>query len=224
MRNIFIVLGLLLMPLQGICAAFSNGSFETPGLPASSVQTVNTGQSLGSWQVVNSPIDYGSTGVTYQGQTFSAFDGTAAVDLTGPGLNRNGAVEQTFDVLPSTTYSLTFEIGRFSSTLPLVTGVSTVGVLINGTNVGTFVNDLVSNSYSWQARTVQFATSPGQTSVTVRFFDANSGGPTTHIGLDYVGLTTVATVSSTSVPIPGFFIGIMAGLLVLITGIVRGNR
>jgi hypothetical protein len=66
-------------------APFTNGSFETPGLPPGNFgpQGFAGGTTLGAWTVTGNAIDYGATGASFNGVTFSAFHGTYAVDLTG---------------------------------------------------------------------------------------------------------------------------------------------
>jgi hypothetical protein len=152
---------------SGVAAPFANGSFEDPGISSVTVVTYPGNTTLGAW-LVTGYIDYGNTGVVYQGQTFFASDGQHAIDLTGPNLSRAGSVAQTFDVLPRTRYVLTFDIGRFSSKLLETPGTSTVQVRLDGADLGTFVNDLVSSNYTWQTRSLEFVTGAAQTSANLQ--------------------------------------------------------
>ncbi|HTS22703.1 MAG TPA: choice-of-anchor C family protein [Casimicrobiaceae bacterium] len=84
-------------------APFSNGSFEAASVdPGSNFITLPAGDtSIASWVVVTGNIDF-------IGTYWQAADGNNSVDLVG---NQNvGAIAQTFDTIPGSTYRVSFAL------------------------------------------------------------------------------------------------------------------
>jgi len=191
--------------------AISNGSFETPLVPAGNFTTFTSGSSaITGWTVVGPPgenVAIVSGTFTSTGFTFPAQDGVQWLDLTGAGSNAAAGVQQTVATTPGASFDLSFFVGNiFNPGGPLGTS-STVGLQVDGGPIGLFSNTSGAGSSSlvWQQFTFSFTATGATTSIT--FINADPSTDNSN-GLDNVVL------SLTPVPEPSM------GILVGITGLL----
>ncbi len=142
----------LLLLAVGIVPAranlITNGSFESESttVPTGNFLAVAPGDTtITGWTVfggVVSPVSTALIGGSFSSVTdgnvnftFTAEDGVVWMDLTGVTSNSTEGVEQTVSTNSGDQYSLTFYVGNVYDPGGIYGTTSTVGVLINGTQV-----------------------------------------------------------------------------------------
>jgi uncharacterized protein (TIGR03437 family) len=185
----------------------TNGDFETPVLPAGGGLNVSSGSSaLTGWTVIGTaPLTVALVsgactcgGFNTTGLTFPAEDGHQWLDLTGTGYSTGTrGITQTVATVAGTTYELTFWVGNIfdpdAETNPGCCNfgtTSTVGLKINGTEVGSYTNSARVSVMNWQQFGVTF-TATGDS--TVIEFDNLDPATDSSNGLDNVVLEQTAS-------------------------------
>jgi hypothetical protein len=204
-----------LLGLAGIAsgAAFQNGSFEIPALTAGNAQGLgNADASVTGWLHNNFGGDFLANSGAF-GVSPSGLNGSQWITFVGTG-NFGGSIQQTFDTIAGTTYTVGF-------LLMVQQGTGTQSMKVEALNGLTLLNSLFETNFStpqdsFTLHPVFTFTATGSSS-TLRFTDNlqgsdNSGGA--NWGLDNV---TVAAPNST--PEPGTF-----GLLALAGGALLSKR
>ncbi|MBN8849414.1 MULTISPECIES: choice-of-anchor C family protein [unclassified Sphingomonas] len=104
----------LALPAGANAAAFVNGSFED-GVAPGVYTTVAGGDSssIAGWTVTGNSVDY-------VGSYWPAQDGSRSIDLNG---NAQGGIEQTFDTVAGTLYSVTFWLAGNTDGAPVTKSV-----------------------------------------------------------------------------------------------------
>ena len=164
-----------------------NGSFEKPVVADGSYQLFNTGDSFTGWQVVG---DAGNVAIVSQDfsycTTLPAKKGVQFLDLTGTSDTATG-VQTSIATTPGSTYAITFFVGN------LVGGgncgtTSTVNLLIDGADAGSFTNRKSGTTLVWKKFSTQFTAQ--NTTTTIAFINGDPSGDTSN-GLDAVSVTLV---------------------------------
>jgi Protein of unknown function (DUF642) len=184
------LLGTAVAP-AGAANLIKNASFENPVTPDGTYIAYSTGQKFDHWLVVGDPGNVATVNAdfTYCGHTYTAKKGTAFVDLTGTSDTATG-VQQTIATTPGATYALTFNIGNVYDTVYNCGTTSTVEVLIDGENVGSFTNKAGQGStvIVWRKYSTEFVAQDAKTTIALINGDP---GPDTANGLDAVSVTLV---------------------------------
>lgn len=174
----------------------TNGSFETPIVPAGSFTDFPSGSTLITGWTVFGPaggVSIVSGSFSQSGVTTPAQSGAQLLDLTGNGTNSTEGVQQTVATIPGHQYQLTYFIGNNSS--GSFFGItSTVNVLINGVQVFSDTNSAVNlTSLTWQQFTHTFVASTAST--TIGFQNADPPADSAN-GLDNVVLTDLTPAAA----------------------------
>ena len=202
----------------------TNPSFETetPTVAPGTFQLFIPGSTgINGWTATG-PVgtDIGAVSTTFvqNGVTFNAQDGNVWIDLTGFNTNTTEGIMQTVTTTPSTNYVLTFYVGNTTGGSIFGT-TSTVGLTINGTQVGTFTNSSAAlTSLNWQQFTYNFTAATGSTAIGF----VNLDGPSDNSnGLDLVDLEVGGP---SSVPEPASLVLVGSALAMLATFRVRHKR
>src|SRR5271166_6714845 len=97
----------------------TNGSFESPTVPAGLFQQYNAGSTaIPGWTVVGPSgkgVALASGTFTVSGAKFPSQDGAQWINLAGDASNDTEGVSQTVATTPGATYTLTFWVGNISS-------------------------------------------------------------------------------------------------------------
>jgi hypothetical protein len=210
MRN-YLLLGALACFVPAQANLITNGSFETPVVPAGSFTNFGSGSSLiTGWTVVGPGASV--IGGTFHQEccNFPAEDGVQWLDLTGDSLNAVEGVQQTVATTVGTEYNLSFWVGNIFDPNGIFGTTSTVNVRLGGLGgslLGTFTNSsTTTGTQVWQQFTTSFTATGSST--TLDFLNADPGNDNSN-GLDNIALTAVAT----GVPEPGTLSLIGFGIL-----------
>ena len=167
----------------------SNGSFETPSVPAGGLTNFTSGSSaITSWTVLGPEAAIVNSKFTSFLIRFPASEGSQWLDLTGYLSSNAGGVEQTVATVPGKAYHLSFAVGNVFDLRGLYGTTSTVDVTVNGMSLGRFTNSCrtCTNILTWQTFNASFlATSP---TTIIRFMNADPPTDQSN-GLDNVVLT-----------------------------------
>ena len=193
-------------------ALITNGSFETPVVPAGGFTDFGSGSTgITGWTVVG-PGTSIVIGTFAQGCCqFPAQDGAQWLDLTGDGLNTVAGVEQAVVTIPGWQYTLTFWVGNVFDSNGIFGTTSSVKVRLGGIN-GTLLDTVTNSSATggtqvWQQFTEHFIAS-GATTL-IDFLNADPANDNAN-GLDNVVLTANGPVG---VPEPGTLSLLSVGIL-----------
>ena len=166
----------------------TNGSFETPSVPAGRLTNFTTGSSITSWTVLGPEAAVVNSKFTSFLVQFPASDGSQWLDLTGFLSTNAGGVEQTVSTIPGKVYHLSFAVGNVFDPRGIYGTTSTVAVTINGIPLGKFTNSCGTCTHilTWQTFTASFVASSPTT--VIRFLNADPPTDNSN-GLDNVVLT-----------------------------------
>jgi choice-of-anchor C domain-containing protein len=118
-----------------VVPAFSDGSFETPAVPAGTFSRLFAGQSVGPWSVTSGSVDLIGPGF------WAAAEGDQSLDLDGAS---DGTISQTFATTPGTTYTVSYALAGNTAAGPTIkTGMA----LINGQVVQNFSFDITGKTF-----------------------------------------------------------------------------
>ena len=177
----------------------SNGSFETPTVPAGSFTSYSVGSALlTGWNVIgpaDTVVSVVSGTFSQNGVTFQAQDGIQWLDLTGVNSNSTEGVSQSLATTAGDVYQLSFYVGNTTGG-SIFGSTSTVNVSINGTPTFSDTNSTTNaTGLSWELFTHTFIAS---TMTTLAFLNGDPGADNSN-GLDNVALTDVGPAA---VPLP----------------------
>jgi len=188
-------LTLLLAFATGIAEAnlLTNGSFESPAVPAGLFQQYNAGSTaIPGWTVVGPSgkgVALASGTFTVSGAKFPSQDGAQWINLAGDASNDTEGVSQTVATTPGATYTLTFWVGNISS----FGTTSSVCLKLNTIPVQNFTNSTPSPStLIWQKFTYSFIATGSTTAIEFDNLDPLADNIN---GLDNVDLEPGGTAS-----------------------------
>lgn len=177
-------------------APFQNGSFESGGVSPCNTFDVPTGSTLiTGWTVSAGNIDWLGAPPSCG---WLASNGVASLDLVGSGAGGIGGIQQTFDTVPGTSYTLSFDLAGNFGVGPVV---KPLAVTINGVTTN-FLFDTTGRSASamgWTTHSISFVATG--TSSTVNFVsDVSAAGGTLNAGaaLDNVRLVAASVAAAPS--------------------------
>ena len=189
-------------PAAASANLLTNGSFETPAVPAGGLAEYTPGTNLGGWIVINTPVA-ALGGFSEPGYTYPAQDGSISLDLTGIGTRGAGGVQQTVD-LATGNYLLSFWIGNDDG--PTFSQPTSVELFVNGASQGSFTNsDVTAGTINWRNYTFDLASIGGAT--TIGFVNRTS---TNDNGAFFDNVSLVAAGTS-AVPEPATWAMMIAG-------------
>ncbi len=221
MRRILlaVALGLILAIPAGRAQAnlILNGSFESPLLSSGQLLDLSAGSNvIPNWTILGSDILLLQTNYSEPANGISAFtaqDGLNSVDLTGAfNTGPTDGVSQTVATVSGTSYTLTFYVGRASSSSGFYLTPATVGLSINGGAQTMYTNsNLTTGTTNWELFTVNFMATGSSTNIA--FFN-DTPSATAYAGLDNV--TLLGAVAS--VPEPSSLVATGSALMILWLG------
>lgn len=182
----------------------TNGSFETPVVPAGGFTNFNTGSTaITGWTVVGPQVSVVSGTYASFGLTFPAEDGTQWLDLTGDGSNALEGIEQAVATTPGATYDLAYFVGNQVNPGGPYGTTSTVEVLVDGSVIQKSTNSMGAGGtvQVWQQFTTLFIAASSSTNI--EFLNLDPVTDNTN-GLDNVILTL--GTSTTTTPEPSTFV------------------
>jgi hypothetical protein len=166
-----------------------DGSFEKPVVPDGSFSSFNTGDSFGKWTVVGDPN--GSVAIISHDFTYCvalpAKKGIQFLDLTGYSDSATG-VQQSIKTTVGSTYAVTFYVGNIVGSGNCGT-TSTVNLVIDGVQVGSFTNKKDGGQMVWKKFSTQFTAQ--NTTTTIAFINGDPVDDTAD-GLDAVSVKLVS--------------------------------
>jgi choice-of-anchor C domain-containing protein len=194
--------------------AITNGSFESPLVPAGGFTDFASGSSaIPGWTVVGAAggVSIISGTNTQPCCSFPAEDGAQFLDLTGDGTNAVEGVEQTISTAAGTNYTLTFWVGNLDNPSNGLGPTSTVNVNLGGLN-GTLLDSVTNSStnsttLTWEMFTTSFTAAASTT--TLDFLNENPSNNNIN------GLDNVSVNVTSAVPEPGSIALLGAALGVL---------
>ncbi len=202
-----VVLGVVILSFLALPARanlITNGSFETPLVPAGGFTNFASGSTLiTGWTVVGPQASIVSTSYVSFGLKFPAEDGKQWLDLTGDASNKVEGVEQTIATTPGAIYDLSYFVGNQVNPGGPYGTTSTVDVLVNGKVIQKATNSMGAGGTSqvWEQFSASFVAASSST--TIEFLNEDPPTDNTN-GLDNI-VVTQGTTSST-VPEPSTFI------------------
>lgn len=180
----------------------NNGSFETPILATGAYANYTTGSvGIAGWTVFGpSGTNVALINGLYKegSYNFPAQDGTQWLDLTGSGANSTEGIQQIVSTTAETTYNLSFGVGNVSGSPYGLT--STIGILVNGTLMGSKINSISGSTLNWQQ--FDFVFTPNTSSTLVGLENLNPSADNVN-GLDNVSLNPVGVPKPASIYILG---------------------
>jgi MSHA biogenesis protein MshQ len=175
--------GLLLAPLAVSGAPFTNGSFETGPAPGN-FTTLGVGNtSISGWTVVSGSIDY-------IGSYWSAAQGSRSLDLVGSG--SIGGIQQTFDTVAGTNYTVTFQYAGNPACAPSVKPLS---VSVAGRTFNYTFNTAGTSTSSMGWITTSFTFTATASSSTLTFISDTSPSNACGAALDNVQVSVGGVVT-----------------------------
>jgi len=194
-------------------ADVTNGSFETPVVPANSFTLFPVGGSpvIPGWTVIGPPgTDVGivDKGFIQNSVTFAAGDGNQWLDLTGFNSNSTEGVAQSVTTIPGHTYQLSYLIGNTTGGGIFGT-TSTVNVSVSGGPTFSDTNSTSSAAtLNWQQFTHTFVATGNTTMLSFINGDPNTDNSN---GLDGIVFTDLGVVGAVPEPASGALL--VSGLL-----------
>jgi Protein of unknown function (DUF642) len=185
----------------------TNGSFETPTVPAGSFTDFpGTSTGITGWTVVGNDVAVVSGTFVSNGITFQAEDGAQWLDLTGINSNsKANGVSQNVATVIGQSYNVSFWVG--STTDGSIYFPSTVDLSINGGARTSFTNPTAPiNMLNWEQFTANFTA----TSTTTNFTFFNGGASNNNNS----ALDNVTFTSTAAIPEPGPLV--LMGLVVVV--------
>ena len=187
-------------PSANAVSLISNGSFETPVVPAGSFTSFSVGSALlTGWDVIGptgAVVSVVSGTFSQNGVTFQAQDGTQWLDLTGVNSNSTEGVSQTLATTAGHVYQLSFYVGNTTGG-SIFGSTSTVNVSINGTPTFSDTNSTTNaTGLSWELFTQTFTAASATT--TLAFINGDPATDNSN-GLDNVVLNDLGPAA---VPLP----------------------
>lgn len=197
-RNaMFMILAVGLLAPTARANLLTNGSFETPVVPAGGFANFNSGSTgITGWTVTGPQVSVVSKTYTSFGFSFPAEDGAQWLDLTGYVSNAVEGVEQAVSTTAGATYDLSYFVGNQVNPGGPYGTTSTVNVYVDGVLIQTAVNSSGAGGTTqvWQQFSASFVAASGST--TLKFLN---GDPRT----DYTnGLDNVVLTAGTTSPVP----------------------
>lgn len=186
----------------------TNGSFETPVVPATSFTNFANGSAaITGWTVTGPEVSIVGGSFGQNGVSFHAQDLNQWLDLTGFNANSIEGVSQSVATTVGNQYQLSYYIGNTTGG-GIFGSSSMVNVRLNGTQTFSDTNSAVNaTGLTWQQITHTFTATTAST--TLAFLN---GDPITDNsnGLDNIVLTDLGP--STLVPEPDTYAMLLAGL------------
>jgi hypothetical protein len=180
----------------------NDGSFEQMSVTPGTFISVNSGGTLGGWNVVGNPgtnvllIEQTYAEPSFGMSQYNTQDGQKAPDLTGSANSHSSGLRQIVSTAIGQSYSLSFWVGRATSTNSSFTGPAVVSLQIGAgaprtdySNTGT----TPSGSVNWQQFATTFTATSNSTELT--FYNGNPG-TNFYSGLDNVSLQAVPEPTS----------------------------
>ena len=152
-----------LMLMSGVVDAspnlVTNGSFESPRVPAGRIANFASGRTdIAGWTIAGSEASLVDSTFTSFLIQFPASDGSQWLDLTGFLASAGETVKQTAPTVRGKTYSLSFAVGNVFNRHGIYGTTSTVLVTVNGVPLGTFTNSCTTctNRLTWENFSASF--------------------------------------------------------------------
>lgn len=219
MKRIWSLLILVFLAAPVNAAPFQNGSFEIGSAAPCNTFNVAAGSTLiTGWTVSVGNIDW--LGAP-PGCGWQASNGAASLDLVGTG--GIGGIAQTFDTIPGTTYTVTFDLAGNIGAPPVI---KPLAVTINGvtTNYTFDTTGRTGLAMGWTTKTLQFVATGGSSTINfVSDVTASGGSLNAGAALDNVQITGAAVPQIVSA-IPLDWAHLAAALLVLAAAMVHFRR
>jgi hypothetical protein len=168
-----------------------NGSFEKPVVADGQLQRFHTGDKFSGWTVVGASgaVDVINKDFMFQGQNFPPKKGNQLLDLTGDSDTATG-VQQNVATNAGATYEVSFFLGSPYDTTGQLGTSSTVHVLVDGNEAGSFTSPGKRGSnMHWRKFSTQFVAQKSSTAIA--FINGDPQNDTAN-GLDGVSVTLVA--------------------------------
>src|SRR5262249_8622824 len=192
----------------------TNGSFETPSVPAGNFTLFSPGSVLITGWTVTGPagtdVAIVSTSFAQNGVSFQAFDGVQWVDLTGLNSNSTEGLSQAGATTVGHIYQLSYMIGNTTGCM-IFGSTSTVNVSLNGVPTFHDTNSNVSpSSLNWVPFSHTFTANSASTTLLFQNADPstdNSNGLDNVVLLDLGpggGGSTIPEPSSLALLVLGF--------------------
>jgi hypothetical protein len=137
----------------------TNGSFESPRVPAGKLTNFASGSTeVAGWTIAGAEASLVDSTFSSFSIQFPASDGSQWLDLTGFLASTGETVRQTAPTVVGRAYYLSFAVGNVFNRHGIYGTRSTVVVTVNGVSLGTFTNSCTTctNRLSWENFSVSF--------------------------------------------------------------------
>jgi hypothetical protein len=168
---------------------FTNGSFESPRVPAGKLTNFASGSTdIAGWTVAGAEASLVDSTFSSFSIQFPASDGSQWLDLTGFLASIGETIKQTAPTVVGRTYYLSFAVGNVFNRHGIYGTRSTVVVTVNGAPLGTFTNSCTTctNKLTWETFTASFVADSATT--VIEFLNKDPSTDNCN-GLDDVVLT-----------------------------------
>ena len=208
-----LIFGLAISPASA--NLITNGSFETPVVPAGGFTNFNTGSTgITGWTVVGPQVSIVSGSSTENGSSFPAESGTQWLDLTGDtGDSDAEGVSQTVATLAGTSYSLSYYVGNVINSAGGFGTTSTVDVDVNGVPFQASTNSGGGTTLTWEQFQTSFVATSASTAIA--FLNGDPSYDNSN-GLDNVVFTAGPRVAPEPGMLPLFMVGFSCVGVVLV--------
>lgn len=200
LKIVFAVVIISFLALPARANLITNGSFETPTVPAGGFTNFNSGSTgITGWTVTGPQVSIVSGSYTSFGLSFPAEDGTQWLDLTGDNANAVEGVEQTIATSSGVTYDLSYFVGNQVDPGGPYGTTSTVDVLVNGSVIQKSTNSMGAGETTqvWQQFMTSFVATSSST--TIEFLNGDPPNDNTN-GLDNVVVVPGPILTATPEP------------------------